>query len=138
MNETVKGRGAFQGPDEGCPFLEEVEERTSDVRKPGDEGTMISEDSQCRSYLFNGLQYARPFGDARNFARIDAKGLAIKQESQVFYAWLFEGALLGFEEERFLFKEVENIVYNLAVKGRVVWSCDQNVVHIDKYHVGVF
>ena len=24
VNETVKGRGAFRGPDEGCPFLKEI------------------------------------------------------------------------------------------------------------------
>ena len=24
VNEAIKGFGAFRGPDEGCPFLEEV------------------------------------------------------------------------------------------------------------------
>ena len=78
MNEAIKGFGALRGPDEGCIFLEEVEEWASNVRKSGDKGAMVSEDSQCRSYFFNGLQCAGPFGDARNFARVNAKGFAIK------------------------------------------------------------
>jgi hypothetical protein len=78
VNEAIEGFGAFRGPDEGCTFLEEVQERASDVHESGDESAMISKDSQCRPYFLNGLQYAGPFGDARNFARIDAKGLAIK------------------------------------------------------------
>ena len=53
----------------------------SDVRKSGDEGAMVSEDSQRRSYLFNRLQYAGPFGDTCDFARVDTKGFTIKQES---------------------------------------------------------
>ena len=45
VNEAVKGCSALRGPDEGCAFLEEIEERVSDVCEPGDEGAMISEDS---------------------------------------------------------------------------------------------
>ena len=98
---------------------------------------MIPEDSQCRSYLLNGLQHVGPSCDARNFARINAKGFAIKQESQVFYACLFEGTLLGLEEEGFLFEEIKNIVHDLLVEGGVVRSSNQDVVHVDEYHIGV-
>ena len=81
VDKTVKSRGAFRGPDEGGSFLKEIQERASDIREPGDKGAMISEDSQCGSYFLNGFQYTGPFGDARDFARVDAKGFAIKQES---------------------------------------------------------
>ena len=81
MNETVEGRGALRGPDEGYFFLKEIQERASDIRKSGDKGAMIPEDSQCRSYLFNRFQYSGPFCDTRNFARINAESFAVKQES---------------------------------------------------------
>jgi hypothetical protein len=55
MNEVVEGFGAFRGPDEGCAFLEEVQERASDIRESGDEGAMVPEDSQCRPDFFNRL-----------------------------------------------------------------------------------
>jgi hypothetical protein len=51
---------------------------------------------------------------------------------------LFEGALLGFEEEGFLFKEIEDFVYNLSMEGGVVRGGNQDVVHVDEDHVGVF
>ena len=138
MNETVEGCGAFRSPDEGCTFLEEVQEGASDVRKPGDEGAMIPEDSQRRSHLFNGFQYSGPFCKTRNFARVNAEGFAVKQESQVFYLCLFEGALLRLEKEGFSFEEIKNVMDNLPVEGRVVWSGNQDVVHVDEYHVRVF
>jgi hypothetical protein len=50
---------------------------------------------------------------------------------------LFEGTLLGFEEEGFLLQEVKDIVDNLPVKGGVVWGSNQDVIHIDEYHIGV-
>ena len=78
VNKTVEGRGAFRGPDEGCPFLKEIQERASDIRKARDEGTMVSKDAQHGSYFFDGFQYAGPFSDARDFARVNAKGFAIK------------------------------------------------------------
>ena len=65
------------------------------------------------------------------------KGFTVKKESQVFHACLFEGAFLGFEEEGFSFKEVKDIVHDLSVKGGVVRSGDQDIVHVDKDHVGV-
>ena len=45
VNEAIEGLGAFRGPDEGRTFLEEIQERASDIRKARDEGAMISEDS---------------------------------------------------------------------------------------------
>ena len=85
---------------------------------------MISENSQCGSYLFDGFQHTGPFGDARNFTRVNAKGFAIEQESEIFHVRLFKCALLGFKKEGLLFKKVEDIMYNLSVEGRVVWSSD--------------
>ena len=81
VNETVQGRGAFRSPDEGCAFLKEIQKGASDFRKTRDEGAMIAEDSQRRPHFFNGLQHPRPFCDARDFAGIDAEGVAIEQES---------------------------------------------------------
>ena len=37
---------------------------------------------------------------------------------------LFEGALLGFEEEGLSFEDVEDIVYNPLMEGGVIWSSD--------------
>jgi hypothetical protein len=50
---------------------------------------------------------------------------------------LFEGTLLGFEEEGFSLEKVKDIVHNLSVEGRVIWSGDQDVVHVNKDHVRV-
>jgi hypothetical protein len=50
---------------------------------------------------------------------------------------LLEGAFLGFEEEGFLFEEIENIVHNLLMEGGIIWSGNQDIVHVDKDHVGV-
>ena len=50
---------------------------------------------------------------------------------------MFEDALLGFEEEGFPFEEVKDIVYNLSMEGRVIWSGDQDVIHVNKDHVRV-
>ena len=136
-NEAIEGLGALWGPDKGYAFLQEIQKRASDVREVGDEGAVVSEDSQGRSYFFNGLQYAGPFGDARNLTRIDAEGFAVKQESQVFYTCLFEGTLLGFEKEGFLFEEIEDIMHNLSMEGGVVRSSDQDVVHVDEDHIRV-
>ena len=85
---------------------------------------MISEDSQCRLYFFDGLQNSGPFGDASDFARIDAKGFTVKQETQIFYACLFEDTFLRFEEEGFLFEKIKNVVDNLSMEGGVIWSGD--------------
>ena len=81
MNESVEGGGALRSPDEMHTFLEEIQERTSDVCKSGNEGAMVSEDSQRRSYFFDRFQDSGPFSDARNFARVDAESFAIKQET---------------------------------------------------------
>jgi hypothetical protein len=50
---------------------------------------------------------------------------------------LFEGTLLGFEEEGFSLEKVKDIVYNLSVEGGVIWSGDQDVVHVNEDHVRV-
>jgi hypothetical protein len=42
---------------------------------------MIAEDSQRRPYLLDGFQYPRPFRKSRDFARVDAEGVAVEQES---------------------------------------------------------
>ena len=44
---------------------------------------------------------------------------------------------MGLEEEGFLFEEIENIVHNLSVEGGVVRSSDQDIVHVNEYHIGV-
>ena len=99
---------------------------------------MIAEDSQRGSYFFGRFQRAGPLGDARNLTRIDTKGFAIEQEPQVFHPCLFKGALLGFEKEGFLFEEIENVVYYLSMEGGVIRSGDQDVVHVNENHIGVF
>ena len=65
------------------------------------------------------------------------EGLAVKQETQVFYMRLLKGTFLGFEEEGFLFEKVKNVVDNLSMKGGVIWSGDQDVVHVNKDHIRV-
>ena len=50
---------------------------------------------------------------------------------------LFEGAFLGFEEEGFSLEKVKDVMYNLLVEGRIVWSGDQDIVHVNKDHVRV-
>jgi hypothetical protein len=81
VDEAVKGCGALWSPNKGHTFLEEVQERASDVRKPRDEGAMISEDPQCRPHFFNRFQNSGPFSDTRDFAGINAEGFAVKQET---------------------------------------------------------
>ena len=45
---------------------------------------------------------------------------------------------MRFKEKGLLFEEVEDIMHNLSVEGGVVRSGDQDVVHIDEDHIGVF
>ena len=37
-----------------------------------------------------------------------------------------------------MFEEIENVMYNLSVEGGVIQSGNQDVVHIDEDHIGVF
>ena len=37
-----------------------------------------------------------------------------------------------------MFEEIENIVDNLLMEGGVIRSGDQDVIHVDEDHVGVF
>ena len=81
VDEAVEGCGALWSPNKGHAFLEEVQERVSDVCEPRDEGAMISEDPQRRPHFFNRFQNTGPFSDTCNFAGINAEGFTVKQET---------------------------------------------------------
>ena len=50
---------------------------------------------------------------------------------------LFEGTFLGFEEEGFSLEKVKDIVHNLSMEGGIIWSGDQDIIHINKDHIRV-
>ena len=75
IDKAVKGCSALRSPDKGYAFLEEIQEGASDIREAGNEGVMISKDSQSRPHFFDRFQNSGPFSDASNFARINAEDL---------------------------------------------------------------
>jgi hypothetical protein len=64
--------------------------------------------------------------------------VAVDDEAEVLHLWLFEDALGRFQEVRFDFQEIEDIMDYEAVSLEITPRGNQDVVHVDKEFIGVF
>src|SRR6266436_7864029 len=94
-------------PQEGSPLFQEVSKWSGDVGKAWNEGSLVSEDPQGRSYLFEGSQFSWPLFQAFDFDGVNMDSFAADNDSQVVDFFLFEFALGGSEEVRFFLQFVQ-------------------------------
>ncbi len=68
-------------PQEGSPLFQEVGEWSGDVGESWNEGSLVSEDSQGGSYLFEGSQFSWPLFQALDLDGVNVDSFAADDDS---------------------------------------------------------
>ena len=71
VDQFVDSLGVHICPYEVGPFFQEVGKWSGDVGKAWDKWSLVSEYSQCQSYLFQGSEFSWPVFQAFDFDRVD-------------------------------------------------------------------
>jgi hypothetical protein len=136
--ELLDGCGTTRGPNEGCVLLGEFGQGFGNVGEAPDKRSLVTEHTQCAVDLFHSAKLFGPSRQTVAFRGVNADGPVADYYAQVLNRGTFEFAFGGLEEETLCLQEVEDVVDDASMKGQIVVHSDEDIIHIDKQHAGIF
>src|SRR6266702_1017291 len=94
-----------------------------------DEGAVKIEKAHCSSYFCDVLWHLPSF-DPSNFYGVHACHPLFKDYPQVIHGWHMEQALLRFEVEVMLHRDLKNILYCRDMVRHIGTHCHTNIIHV--------
>ncbi len=81
VDQLFNGSGVRICPQEVGPLFQEVGEWSGDVSEAQDEGSLVAQYAQCRSHLFQGIEFLWPVPQAFDLDGVDVDPFSADDDS---------------------------------------------------------